>query len=237
MIHVFPDAERSCRALARDLCGWLRAKPGDFHLALSGGNTPLRLYALLAGGTSIPWPRIHLWWADERLVPADDRRSNYGAARALLIDPRELAAARIHRVRGEMPAARAAANYDRELDALAGGRPHPVFDLILLGVGEDGHTASLFPDTSPEWTGRHCLWLRHPGDGSARVSLNEAVLLAAARTAFLVSGRGKREIMARILSGSAPDLPASRIIARAPQVGCYLDAAAAPPHATISART
>jgi hypothetical protein len=93
-------------------------------------------------------------------------------------------------------------DYDRELDHLAGGASHPAFDLVLLGVGDDGHTASLFPDAAPEWTGRHSLRVCHPSDGTLRVSLSEAVLLCAARTAFLVSGSAKRPIMAQILSGA-----------------------------------
>ncbi len=226
--HVHPDATASVQALACDLVRWLRERRGEIHLALSGGNTPLRLYAMLAAAAGIPWPRVHLWWVDERLVPPDDPRSNYGAARSLLVEPLRLAASRIHRIRGEVPPEQAAADYDRQLAELAGAGSSPVFDCVLLGVGEDGHTASLFPDTQPGWTGRHCLLARHLDDGTLRVSLNEATLLAAARVVFLVAGAGKRSILARILSGNAPELPASRIIARAPQVHAYLDAAAAP---------
>jgi hypothetical protein len=101
--HVHPDATASVQALACDLVRWLRERRGEIHLALSGGNTPLRLYAILAAAAGIPWPRVHLWWVDERLVPPDDPRSNYGAARSLLVEPLRLAASRIHRIRGEVP--------------------------------------------------------------------------------------------------------------------------------------
>lgn len=235
-IHVFPDAQASCQALAQDLARWLQERRGDLHIALSGGGTPLRLFAILARDASIPWQRLHLWWVDERLVPPEDPRSNYGSAKSILLDPLGLAAARIHRIQGEIPPDQAAEDYDRELDQLARVGSHPVFDFVLLGVGEDGHTASLFPDNRPDWTGQHCLRVRHPSDGTLRVSLSEAVLVAAARTALLASGGAKRRIMERILSGSAPDLPASRILARAPEVRCYLDAAAAPHIATPSPR-
>lgn len=235
ILHVFADTSASCRALAQDMVHWLQERPGDLHLALSGGNTPLRLYAILAGETRIPWQRIHLWWVDERLLPPADPRSNYGAARSVLLDPLRLPLARIHRIHGERTPEQAAKDYDRELDHLAGGASHPAFDLVLLGVGDDGHTASLFPDAEPEWTGRHSLRVCHPSDGTLRVSLSEAVLLCAARTAFLVSGSAKRPIMAQILSGAAPGLPASRIMAAAREVHCYLDAAATGKPATSSA--
>ena len=122
---------------------------GRFLLALSGGGTPENVYRLLAGKEywmQLDWPAVHLFWGDERCVPPDDPGSNYRQAKQLLIDHVPIPAAQVHRIKGELPPEKAAAEYRARLAQFAGdGRGWPVLDLALMGLGADGHTASLFP--------------------------------------------------------------------------------------------
>ncbi|MDP3910494.1 MAG: 6-phosphogluconolactonase [Gemmatimonadales bacterium] len=218
------------------------AASGRFTVALSGGATPQRLYRLLASdpyASGVDWSRVHAFWGDERCVAPDDPASNYRMAREALLAHVSIPAENIHRIRGEDEPAAAAAAYERQLRAsftTVDGPPRlspgARFDLVLLGLGEDGHTASLFPGTAT--LREPARWVRavHPAAvatarvslthsvavATARVSLTSTVINAAAEVAFLVSGRAKAAILRRVLDGPyQPDaLPAQRI---APQPG------------------
>ncbi|MFW6206255.1 MAG: 6-phosphogluconolactonase, partial [Gemmatimonadota bacterium] len=144
MIRVHPEAEAASHAAARFTVRQAREaveEHDSFGLALAGGSTPRRLYELLATEyrAEIPWPRVQFYWSDERCVPPDDERSNYGIARSMLLDHVPIPATNVHRIRGELGPERAAAEYERIL-----GQADSL-DLVLLGLGADGHTASLFP--------------------------------------------------------------------------------------------
>jgi 6-phosphogluconolactonase len=147
-IRTFLDLDALAHAAADELSRIARdaiAARGVCHVALSGGSTPKHLFDVLAGRgkDALPWHAIHLWWGDERTVPPDHPDSNYGMAREHLIAPLALASERIHRMVGEGDPAIAARAYERELLQVV-GMP-PVLDLVWLGMGPDGHTASLFP--------------------------------------------------------------------------------------------
>lgn len=213
---------------------------GRFAVALSGGATPERLYRLLATdpyASGLDWSRVHAFWGDERCVPPDDPASNYRMAREALLARVPIPAENVHRVRGEDEPAAAAAAYERDLRetfATPDGPPHLSpgrrFDLVLLGMGEDGHTASLFPGTAA--LREPARWVRavHPAAvPTARVTLTPAVINAAAEVAFLVSGRAKAATLRRVREGPyRPDaLPAQIIAPRAGRLRWLVDADAA----------
>ena len=184
------------------------AARGRFAVALSGGASPQPLYRLLARQQftqKVPWRRVHLYWGDERCVPPDDAASNYGLAERLFIRHVPVLAENVHRVHGEEGAERAAAAYEQELRALAAReRPVselPVFDLVLLGLGADGHTASLFPHSPAlEEVERLAVATEAPG-GSPRVTVTFPVIGAARRVWFIVGGADKAGMVAEVLEG------------------------------------
>jgi 6-phosphogluconolactonase len=155
-LFVYPDLDALSQAAALlflELALTSVAQHGRVQAALSGGSTPRRLFQLLARQpyqTAVPWAHTHLFWADERCVPPDHEESNYGQARRLLLDHVPLPPDNIHRIKGELEAAAAAADYRQQLQALAQPpRAWPRLDLALLGLGDDGHTACLFPGPIP----------------------------------------------------------------------------------------
>lgn len=204
MIHVVTDAEGVAAAGARLAGAVLRGRAGrtedGISLALSGGTTPRRLYELLAArsGAKIPWARIDLFWGDERCVSPEDMRSNYGmVARTGLLD-RSLAG--VHRMPGELPSEEGAASYEDELRKAFSASEPPRFDLVLLGLGSDGHVASVFPG-SPGLTDReHWILPTETYDGTRRLTVTLPVLAVARSLLFLVSGEAKAEAVRQILS-------------------------------------
>src|SRR5579884_452790 len=149
-VRVFPTkqelidgADVYCASVVRDRI----AEGGACSIALSGGSTPKPLYETLACRSDIDWSRVQVYFVDERNVPPDDPDSNFGMIDRALLAPARVPQENIHRMRGELPAPQAAAEYEAELRANFGGAGFPRFDLMLLGMGPDGHTASLFPGT------------------------------------------------------------------------------------------
>jgi 6-phosphogluconolactonase len=209
------------------------AARGRCTLALAGGNTPRRTYELLTEPPlrdAVPWDALHLFWSDERCVPPDHPDSNYRMAREALIDRAPIPAANVHRVRTEEGSAAAvAAYYERELRTFFALEVEdvPRFDLILLGMGPDGHTASLFPG-SPALDETRRLVVPNSIDymPHERVTFTFPVLNAARMIAFLITGRDKAESVARALNGD-PAVPAGRIRLADGEVRWYLDRAAA----------
>jgi 6-phosphogluconolactonase len=184
------------------------AARGRFAVALSGGETPRALFRSLARqqfAQKVPWRRVHLYWGDERCVPAGDPMSNYRAAYETFIRHVPLPEAQVHRMLGEDAPSAAADAYERELAALAAlERPRselPVFDLVLLGLGRDGHTASLFPHSPAlDEEERLCVATKAP-DGMDRLTVTFPVINAARRVWFLVSGSDKAGIVAEVRAG------------------------------------
>ena len=237
VVRRFSDLDALSRAAADELAGLARAavaERGACSIALSGGSTPRRLFQLLAarGRAALPWERIDLWWGDERTVPPDHADSNYRMAREALIEPLGLAAARVHRIAGELadPAAAAAA-YERALvDAL--GAP-PVLDVVLLGMGPDGHTASLFPgspglDETRRWVIANPVTSPLVHGTTTRITLSAPAINAARHVRFLVAGADKAAALAAVLEGPRDARYPSQRIAPAPgDLAWLVDEAAA----------
>jgi 6-phosphogluconolactonase len=209
-VEIFPApreiAEAAAKLFAARAAGAISAR-GRFIAALSGGRTPVGIYTLLAKApfaSQIPWARVHLFWGDERCVPPDHPDSNYRMTREFLLDHVPIPPANVHRMPGEMDPVEAAARYEgqlREFFAPHGDR-FPVFDCILLGLGEDGHTASLFPGTrvireSARWV------LGHYVDSQKgwRITLTPPVINAARSVVFIAAGSGKAAVVKEILEG------------------------------------
>jgi 6-phosphogluconolactonase len=233
-VRTFPDLDTLTRAAADDLAALAAAavaERGRCHIALSGGSTPRRLFQHLAGRAGdLPWDRIHLWWGDERCVPPDHPDSNYGAARALLIEPLQLDEARVHRIHGELDPGASARAYEDELRATL--EDPPEYDVVLLGMGPDGHTASLFPG-SPALDETKRLVVANPvksplvaGGAATRITFTAPAINAARHVRFLVAGADKAEALAQVLEGPRdPHRYPSQLIAGA-DVGWLVDRAA-----------
>jgi 6-phosphogluconolactonase len=236
-VLVCSDAAGVARAAARRFVDWAWqaiAQDGHFDVALSGGSTPREMYRLLATQefrTQIDWPRVHLFWGDERAVPPDHPDSNYGLARSELLLRVPIPQGNVHRMEAELsPIGRAAHNYETVLrQSLAlDDRGFPVFHLVLLGMGADGHTASLFPGARL-WreTSR---WVSTPTIAKlgTRMTLTLPVIEAARRILFLVTGSQKAAILRTVLCGG-PDrpLPAQMVQARHGERIFLVDEAAA----------
>ncbi len=212
--RVVADPEELARAAAgeftRRASDAARAR-GLFTVALSGGSTPLAVYRLLAGEGSdvysrrVPWEKVHLFWGDERHVPPDHPDSNYGAARRAMLSRVPIPEGNVHRVPAEIPdAARVAEEYERALRsffALKEGR-RPRFDLVLLGMGADGHTASLFPGSDALHEQRRLVAAPWVGRLSAhRITLTPPALNAARCALFMAHGEEKAETLRAVLGG------------------------------------
>jgi 6-phosphogluconolactonase len=220
---IFPDHESLTRAAALYFAQASREAihlRGRFLVALCGGETTGLLYETLGASPYrdyLPWENIHFFWGDERCVPPDDADSNYGLARQLWLKHVRLPASNIHRIQGELEQGLAAEAYCQELKAFAEeGRAWPKFDWVLLGMGADGHTASLFPGSLVEVdSDLAAIPVRQEvlGRLANRVSLTPAVFNDARQVVFLVSGALKASALAAIRKGPPDPLrrPAQRI--------------------------
>ena len=221
-VTICRDAEHLYRVAAAQFVTLARAAAqaaGRFTVALSGGSTPKSLYTLLATPEyrqQMPWSRIHLFWGDERCVPPDHPESNYRMVQETLLTRINIPQRNVHRMAGEKNPEIAAAEYEQELSNFfqlsEGGTP--CFDLILLGLGEDGHTASLFPGSEAVEDMKHLVTTVYVEKlGSHRLTLTLPVLNNGAQIVFLVSGKSKaailREILGATFASSTP--PAAKI--------------------------
>ena len=176
------------------------AERGRFLVALSGGSTPMKLYAQLAN-TELDWKLVHFFWGDERCVPADDEGNSYGQAKKVLFD--KIGTTNIHRVESDLEPAAAAQAYANTLSGFADAPfDFPRFDLVLLGMGDDGHTASLFPGSPVEVTTPTLAVTAHYQDRPAnRVTLTQLVFNQAREVWFMVAGKSKAETLKNVLQG------------------------------------
>ncbi len=206
---------------------------GRFAIALSGGHTPAKLYTLWAHaeeyGVRTPWDRVHLFWGDERYVPHDDPASNYRMARETLISHVPIPSANVHPMPTSFPLPQAAADaYEAELKRFFGPGP-PDFDLQLLGLGVEGHTASLFPGSPAlEETHRWVAAVEVPAKPPVRLTFTPTVLNHGRKTIFLVAGKDKHPVISALRNEpeSRPSqFPAGKI-RPAGRVLWYLDQAA-----------
>ena len=230
-LRIFDDSAGLCREAAQRI---LRARQkavadeGRFALLLSGGQTPRQLYALLGSPEyrdRLDWAGTHLFWGDERAVPLSDPKSNYRMVAETLLSRVSIPEANIHRIRTELPPEEAALSYERELREFFSGAPR--FHLVLLGMGADGHTASLFPG-SPALRERKRLVVATAQGSMPRISLTVATLNAAREVLFLVTGAAKAPVLAAALEGPLdPELPAALVRPASGQVVWLVDRAAA----------
>ena len=210
-VRVFSNAAELARGAADEISFRIQEtlrESGRFTWALSGGSTPRSLYRLLASDEyreRLPWPSVHFFWGDERHVPPDHAESNFRMAREAMLDAVPVPAENIHRIAGEEPdAVRAAKLYEDELRsffALAPGE-WPRFDLVLLGLGKDGHTASLFPGSDAVHERERLVvapWVE--AQRAFRITLTPPVLSHARRALFLVSGAEKAAALHAVLAG------------------------------------
>jgi 6-phosphogluconolactonase len=193
----------------------------EFRIALSGGNTPRPVYTRLATiGRDLPWDRARITFGDERCVPPDDPQSNFRMARETLFVPAAIPEESIARMRGEIDPQIAAREYEDHLDLLATQRGEDIYrhDLILLGLGGDGHTASLFPDTGGlEETTRRVIANFVPKFDSWRLTFTFPLINHSRQICFLVNATKNADLIERVLRGD-PQLPASRVKATAGDV-------------------
>lgn len=235
-VEVHQDTQELALAAAKlviESAGRAIQERGEFRLALAGGSTPRDTYQRLAGADLAPmvsWRNVQLFWGDERCVPPNHPESNFHMARDSLLDKVPIPQANVHRIQGELEPRRAARAYIEELQAVFDGRRRPRFDLILLGMGADGHTASLFPDSSAVRETRKWAVAYYVEKVAAwRVTLTPPVLNAARQVVFLVAGSAKAERLHEVLRGERdPErLPAQIVRPKDGSVVWMVDQAAA----------
>jgi 6-phosphogluconolactonase len=220
MIRVFKDINELSQYAANsfvEIASQSIAKRGRFLTALSGGNSPTQLYKLLGDSfhDQVDWTRTHFFWGDERCVPADDEGNNYGQVRKVLFDKINIPADNIHRIISELDPDSAAREYAQTLEDFS--EPPlawPRFDLVLLGMGNDGHTASLFPNSPVEINSPAiAVTANYQGRPANRVTLTPKVLNSSKNIMFLVTGKAKAETL-RLVVGNKympKELPSQRI--------------------------
>ena len=231
-LRVYDDARQLSEAAARMFVEEARRRideSGRFAVALAGGSTPKVTYEILAreygGPEDLDWSKVHAFFGDERSVPPDHEDSNYRMAREALLS--HVPVGSVHRMRGEMEPREAAALYEKELEEFFGGPP--VLDLVLLGIGEDGHTASLFPDT-PALDARDRWAVENPVEklNTTRLTLTFPAVDAARKVAFLAAGEGKAEALEEILEGDAnPHKYPAKLVRPEAELAWMVDRAAA----------
>lgn len=220
-LQILSDAEtlaRTCLQMLIDAVREAISSRGVFHLAISGGHTPKRFFELVAtdpDSLSLPWEKIHLFWVDERCVPSDSPYSNYKLAADGFLGKVPIPKENVHRIPTEHKDFSAAAEaYEHTIRSVFNLKPGqlPEFDLIILGMGADGHTASLFPncyacfDTDSIATVVYLLDQKLPDELLNRITLTHPVLCAARRLIILVSGQEKAEILKKVLDTPADDV-------------------------------
>jgi 6-phosphogluconolactonase len=205
-LRIYADAAAVAQALAEYFVAAAEraiAERGRFTVALSGGNTPRAAYELLAADPlreRLPWSDVFIYFGDERCVPPDDERSNYRMAREAFLDAVPIPSSNVHRIRGEIDPGQAVNEYASTLRANLG--PLPQLDLVMLGLGEDGHTASLFPGNAQEIEAHSLVEAAYAQSQAMwRVTITPNVINAALRVVFAVEGAQKARALAAVYEG------------------------------------
>jgi 6-phosphogluconolactonase len=231
-VHIYSDNEAVAAGFAEWLVDWLKSK-GNVSIALSGGSTPKVLFRLLAEqyADAVNWSKVQLFWGDERCVPPTDEESNYRMTQDLLLKHIDIPLANIHRVRGEEEPAQEAERYGTVInETLKQEGDHPIFDLIILGMGSDGHTASIFPhEKELLMADSTCAVATHPESGQKRITLTGPVINRARRVVFLVTGASKTDKVKQIIrqEGAWVSYPAAHIRPLSGKLDWFLDESAA----------
>lgn len=231
-IHIAETPQQVAKDFADYFAAWVKDKPSA-TVALSGGSTPKALFRLWAEQyrDRIDWQKIHFFWGDERCVPPGDEESNFKMANDLLLSGIGIPPQNIHRIRGEADPDAEARRYAEDiLRTVASSHGLPSFDMILLGMGDDGHTASIFPHQMELLSAKAlCGVATHPESGQKRITLTGRVLNNAAEVAFLVTGSGKAQKLEEIVKGKkgSDKYPAAHIGPAHGALHWFVDQAAA----------
>lgn len=232
-VKIFAKPKKVCSAVAKEILTITqKSNQTRFNIALPGGNTPKKLFAILGEKykDAIPWDRVHFWWGDERCVSPQDDASNFKMANDYLFSQINVPKENIHRMKGENNPKKEAIRYTREIEKNLNYRgENPVFDLVILGLGEDGHTASIFPDQMELFEEKNiCTVSKHPITGQHRLTLTGRVLNNASRIFFLVIGENKAQRISEIMNDdeAAKLLPAYYISPKNGELTWFIDDAA-----------
>lgn len=237
---IWPDGQALASAAARNFAETIEravGKRGIARVAISGGSTPQAAFKLLADpsqpfANTIPWDKVQLYWVDERCVPPSHPESNYGVCKSLLLDHVAIPSANVYRMEGELDPQEAASRYESVLrnSMKLEGAESPAFDLLLLGMGDDGHTASLFPHSEGlNEMGRLCIANHIPQKDTWRITLTWTVINQATEVVFEVGGSPKAERVAEVFTGprDVERLPSQLIRPSSGRLMLQLDEAAA----------
>ena len=233
-VKIYSTSQEVFKAIAEEILHLTQnSRQLLFHVALSGGSTPKGLFKTLSKeySESIPWNRIHFWWGDERCVLPNNEESNYKMTVDNLLSKISISNENIHRIKGENIPEEEAIRYSTEINTQLNHRgDNPVFDLLILGIGDDGHTASIFPDKLELFENEEiCTVTKHPITGQNRITVTGHVLNNATRILFLVTGENKAMRISEIMNDSeeAKSLPAYYISPKNGKLIWFLDEAAA----------
>jgi len=211
-------------------------KQQNFYIALSGGNTPLLFFSNLSAfdqskKNKIDWKRIHFFWGDERCVPPDSEESNFGNANKVLFSLIDIPKENVHRIMGENEPGEEVKRYsDLLIKTVPLKHGVPIFDWVFLGVGDDGHTASIFPDQiSVINSDKLCVITKHPESGQSRITMTGKILNIAKRITFMATGEEKSTVVKQIVNNEAPSkkYPAALIKPQYGKIDWFLDTEAA----------
>lgn len=231
-VKIYKDKQHIAEAFAEKLSGLITSKE-KVNIALSGGSTPKVIFDFLAEqfGDKIDWSKLHLYWGDERCVPPIDGQSNFKMTVNHLLSKIDIPFRNIHRVWGENDPSLEAQRYSTLLDKnLPKVNGLPQFDILILGMGDDGHTASIFPHEIELWdTDSHCIVATHPDSGQKRISLTGQIINNADEVCFLVTGENKKHKVLEIINGhqGSEKYPASLVAPNSEKLEWYLDESAA----------
>lgn len=238
-IRIFTQPEIMADSLAEEFYRSVIeqfTKQQNFYVALSGGNTPLLFFNNLSAfdqskKNKIDWKRIHFFWGDERCVSPDSEDSNFGNANRVLFSKIDIPKENVHRIMGENQPEKEVARYtDLLLKTVPLKHGIPIFDWVFLGVGEDGHTASIFPDQiNVVNSDKLCVITKHPENGQSRITMTGKVLNMAKRVTFMATGEEKSSVVKHIVNNEAPSrkYPAALIKPQYGRIDWFLDTEAA----------
>ena len=235
-IRIFITPQALAESLALDLVSQIREAGTDvnpFTIALSGGNTPRLLFSVLADqyAASVTWSNVHFFWVDERCVLPDDPESNFGMTNDVFLSRIDIPHENIHRIRGEDDPEKEADRYSQEINEFTIQKNgFPFFNVIFLGLGEDGHTASIFPGNEKLFVSdKICVTAVHPSTGQNRITITGGVINNSAEIIFMVTGKNKAGIVNNIIGrgDNKKQFPASYVKPAEGRVLWYLDEEAA----------
>jgi 6-phosphogluconolactonase len=236
MNHIYETPEETARAVAELILAKAKEKTKQslpFNIALSGGSTPKLLFTLLANEyvNSIPWHFVRLFWVDERCVPPTHPESNFGMTYDSLLNHVPIHDSNIFRMQGEDNPIKEAARYQKMLEKeLPFEDGFPIFDLVLLGMGDDGHTASIFPDNMDLLQSDQAVAVgTHPVSGQERITLTGKTILEAKQVVFLITGSSKATVLRQIIKHEPQreNYPVFYVAKNAKNADFYLDKSAA----------